>query len=186
MDDATSDKPSIGQRAAREFRQFLILAAYFYICFTALAYLKAAILQAHGIAFAPFGFAAVKALVCAKFMSIGEVLHLGERYKKEALIWPIMHRSLVFFVLLLVLTVLEELIVGYLHHRAFADSLAEVGGGTLHQAFATSIIMLLILIPFFAFRSLAEVVGERVLFRLFFEPRRKLSVTPVNGQSEGV
>jgi hypothetical protein len=46
--------------------------------------------------------------------------------------------------------------------------------------------MLLILIPFFAFRSLAEVVGERVLFRLFFEPRRKLIVTPVNGQSEGV
>jgi hypothetical protein len=80
--------------------------------------------------------------------------------------------------LLIVLTVLEELVVGYLHHRAFASSFTEIGGGTLHQAIATSIILLLILIPFFAFRSLIEVVGGPVLFRLFFEPRRKLEVAP--------
>jgi hypothetical protein len=28
------------------------------------------------------------------------------------------------------------------------------------------------LIPFFAFRSLGDVVGERTLLRLFFEPRQ--------------
>jgi hypothetical protein len=167
------EKTSIGKRAAHELKQFLIIAVYLYVCFTALAYLKAAILQAHGIAFAPFGFAAVKALICAKFLSIGYVFHLGERYKKHALVWPILHRSFVFLALLIVLTVLEELIVGYLHHRTFADSIAEIGGGTVHQAIATLIILLLILIPFFAFRSLADVLGERVLLRLFFEPRRK-------------
>lgn len=181
----TAAKASIGKRAANELKEFLIFAVYFYVCFTALAYLKAAILQAHGIAFAPFGFAAVKALICAKFMSIGHAFHLGERYKKQALIWPTLRRSFAFFALLLALTVLEELIVGYLHHRAFADSLAEFGGGTLHQAFATPIILLLTLIPFFAFRSLAEVVGGRVLFRLFFEPRRKLDVAPATAHSEG-
>ncbi len=174
--DETS-KPSISQRAVHELKIFIVMAVYLYVCFTALAYLKAAILQAQGIAFAPFGFAAVKALICAKFMSIGSALHLGDRYKKAALIWPILHRSFAFFVLLLVLTVLEEVIVGYLHHRAFADSLAEIGGGTLQQAIATAIIILLILIPFFAFRSLADVIGGRVLFRLFFEPRRKLDMT---------
>ena len=67
----TVEKPTFGKRAAHELKQFLIIAAYFYVCFTALAYLKAVILQAHGIAFAPFGFAAVKALICAKFLSIG-------------------------------------------------------------------------------------------------------------------
>jgi hypothetical protein len=170
------DKASIRKRAAHELKQFLILAAYLYVCFTALAYLKAAILEAHGIAFAPFGFAAVKALICAKFLSIGYVFHLGERYKKQALIWPTLHRSLVFLALLVVLTVLEELMVGYLHHRAFADSIADIGGGTLHQAIATFIILLLILIPFFAFRSMADVLGGRVLLRLFFEPRQNLDV----------
>jgi hypothetical protein len=142
MNDA-AEKVSIGKRAAHELKEFLIIAAYFYVCFTALAYLKAAILEAQGVVFAPFGFAAVKALICAKFLSIGYVFHLGERYKKQALIWPTLHRSFVFLALLIVLTVLEELIVGYLHHRAFADSIAGIGGGTLHQAIATSIILLL-------------------------------------------
>ena len=178
------EKASIGKRAAHDLKQFMILAAYLYICFTALAYLKAAILQAQGITFAPFGFAAVKALICAKFLSLGYVFHLGERYKKEALVWPTMHRSFVFLALLIVLTVLEELLVGYLHHRTFADSIAEIGGGTVHQAIATSIILLLILIPFFAFRSMADVLGGRVLLRLFFEPRRNLEVAPMEAQPE--
>jgi hypothetical protein len=178
-------KASIGKRAVHELKEFLIIAAYFYVCFTALAYLKAAILAAQGIVFAPFGFAAVKALICAKFLSIGYVFHLGERYSKQALIWPTLHRSFVFLALLIILTVLEELILGYLHHRAFADSMAEIGGGTLHQAIATAIILLLILLPFFAFRSLAEVVGGRVLFRLFFEPRRKFDVTAAKAHRQG-
>jgi hypothetical protein len=178
------EKASIGKRAAHELKQFMILAAYLYICFTALAYLKAAILQAQGITFAPFGFAAVKALICAKFLSLGYVFHLGERYKKEALVWPTMHRSFVFLALLIVLTVLEELLVGYLHHRTFADSIAEIGGGTVHQAIATSIILLLILIPFFAFRSMADVLGGRVLLRLFFEPRRNLEIALMEAQPE--
>lgn len=180
------EKTSIRKRAAHELKQFSILAAYLYVCFTALAYLKAAILQAHGIAFAPFGFAAVKALICAKFLSIGYVFHLGERYKKQALIWPTLHRSLVFLVLLIVLTVLEELIVGYLHHRTFADSIAEIGGGTVHQAIATFIILLLILIPFFAFRSMADVIGGRVLLRLFFEPRQNLDVAPMQARQREI
>ena len=39
MNDAGA-KPSIGKRAVHELKEFLIIAAYFYVCFTALAYLK--------------------------------------------------------------------------------------------------------------------------------------------------
>lgn len=172
MQNGTTARVKIAKRAIDELKEFLIIAAYLYVCFTALAYLKAAILQAHGVSFAPFGIAAIKALICAKFMSVGHAIHLGERHKKEALIWPTLRRSFAFLVLLLVLNVLEEVILGYIHHRAVVDSIAAVGGGTMHQLIAASIVVLLILIPFFAFRSLSEVVGERNLLRLFFEPRQ--------------
>ena len=172
MQNGTTARVKIAKRAIDELKEFLIIAAYLYVCFTALAYLKAAILQAHGVSFAPFGIAAMKALICAKFMSVGHAIHLGERHKKEALIWPTLRRSFAFLVLLLVLNVLEEVILGYIHHRAVVDSIAAVGGGTMHQLIAASIVVLLILIPFFAFRSLSEVVGERNLLRLFFEPRQ--------------
>jgi hypothetical protein len=172
MNTGAEAKASLRKRAADELREFLIVAAYLYVCFTALAYFKAAILQAHGVSFAPFGIAAIKALICAKFMSVGHAIHLGERHQKEALIWPTLRRSFVFLALLLVLNVLEEVIIGYFHHRGVMDSIAAVGGGTIHQLIAGSIIVLLTLIPFFAFRSLGDVVGERTLLRLFFEPRQ--------------
>jgi hypothetical protein len=171
--EAVKTKPPLRERAAGEIREFAVVAVYLYICFTALAYLKFAILEAHGIAFAPFGFAAVKALICAKFVSLGHALRMGERFKKRALIWPVLHKSLVFLLLLLVLNVLEEIVVGWMHGRALVDSLNEIGGGTRDQQIATTIIMLLILIPFFMFRVLSEVIGERTMVRLFFEPRRK-------------
>jgi hypothetical protein len=76
--------------------------------------------------------------------------------------------------LLLVLNALEEVIVGVMHHRKVVDSLAEFGGGTLAQLTASSIVVLLILIPFFAFRALGEVVGERNLVRVFFLQRHNI------------
>ena len=172
MGEGDAEKLTVKERMAAELREFAVIAVYLWICFTALAYLKFAILQAHGIAFAPFGFAAAKALICAKFVSLGHALHLGERFKRQPLIWPVLHRSLSFLALLVVLNVLEEIIVGWWHHRTLLDSLSEIGGGTRDQIIATAIVMLLILIPFFILRVLGEVVGERTLVRLFFEPRR--------------
>ncbi len=178
---STKTKGSLRERAATELREFTVVAVYLWVCFTAVSYLKFAILEAHGIAFAPFGFAAVKALICAKFVLIGNALHLGGRFKAQPLIYPVMHKSIAFLLLLLVLNVLEEIVAGFLHGRPLADTLGEIGGGTRDQMIATAIVMLLILIPFFMIRALGEVVGERTLARLFFEPRRKPG--PAEGSS---
>jgi len=167
-------KASIRERATTELREFVVIAAYLCICFSALAYLKAAILQAQGIPFAPFAFAVVKALICAKFVLVGRALHLGERFKALPLIWPTLYRSLIFLLLLFILNELEEVVVGLMHHRHVADSLAEFGGGTLDQQIATSIVVLLVLVPFFAFHSLGEIIGERNLVRVFFLRRHNI------------
>lgn len=174
MQGGIPSKASVGERIVTELTEFVIIAVYLYVCFAALAYLKSAILHAHDIPFTPFGFAAVKALICAKFVLLGRALHMGERFNALPLIWPTLYKSLVFLVLLLILNALEEVVVGVMHHRHVTDSLAEFGGGTLDQLIATSVVMLLILVPFFAFRSLGEVVGERNLVGVFFRPRRSI------------
>jgi hypothetical protein len=173
MKSGGAAKESVGKRMTHELKEFIIITVYLYVCFAAIIYLKAAILHAHGIAFAPFSIAVVKAAICAKFMLIGNALHIGGRYKTQALIWPTLHRSFAFLVLLLVLNILEEIIVGAIHHRGITDSILDVAGGTLNQLIASSVVVLLILIPYFAFRSLGEVVGEQNLVRVFLEPRRK-------------
>jgi hypothetical protein len=170
----TGPNASLKQRIKDEFKEFAISAAYLCVCFSAIAYFKFAILQAHNIVFAPFGFAVAKALICAKFMSLGHMAHLGDRYQKVALIWPTLHKSAAFVLLLLVLDAAEEVIVGLLHARSIMASLAEVSGGTRDQLIARSILGLLILLPFFALRELGHVVGERTLFRLYFERRHSI------------
>lgn len=172
MNTGVAATSSLRDRITGELREFAIIAAYLYVCFTALAYLKAAILQAQGIPFAPFGFAALKALICAKFLLIGQALHLGERFRTRPLIWRIMHKSFVFLLLLLALNALEEVLKSLWHGRTLIEAVAAVGGGRLDQILATSAIMLLILIPFFAIRVLGEVLGERKLARLFFASPR--------------
>ena len=112
-----------------------------------------------------------KALICAKFVSLGHMLHAGEGFKSVPLIWPTLYKSVVFLVLLLGLNALEEIIAGRMHHRTVADSLAEFGEGPIDQLVATSIIGLLILIPVFAFRTLGEVVGEGNPVSVFFQRR---------------
>jgi hypothetical protein len=174
MQGNNPSKISIGKRAADELKEFAVIAAYLYVCFTAILYLKASILRARGIEFAPFGFAAVKALICAKFVSVGHIFRVGERFKSLPLIWPTLYKSFAFLILLLILNALEEIVAGFIHKKTLADALADFGGGTLDQLIATSVVGLLILIPFFAFRALGEVVGERNLVKVFFLSRHKI------------
>jgi hypothetical protein len=104
-------------------------------------------------------------------MLIARALHVGDGYEKRALIVPTLIRSTAFLVIVTILTVIEEVVLGVIHHRSVWDGLGEIGGGTYHQLIATTVLLFLIFVPYFAFRSLGEVVGEHTLLRLYFEPR---------------
>jgi hypothetical protein len=159
------------EKTIEELREFAILTAYLYICFAAVIYMKAAVLRGQGVVYVPLGLAIIKAALCAKFMLIGRVFNIGERYKKHPLIVPTLHRSLVFLVLLVVLTFIEEAVVGLIRGRTILDSISGIAGGTFNQMVATVLIIFLILVPYFAFRSLGDIVGDRTLVRLFLERR---------------
>jgi hypothetical protein len=65
------------------------------------------------------------------------------------------------------------------HHRQFhgqsiASSLGELVGLRLEETIAVVVIVLLVLIPFFAFRVLSEAIGEGRLERMFFIKRESL------------
>jgi hypothetical protein len=174
MANSTPDKLPRGERIKAELREYAILATYLFVCFSALAGLKAAILSAEGISFSPWLFALIKALVCAKFLLIGRWLGLGDGFAaKYPLIVSTLYRSVSFLLVLGLLTVIEEAVVGHLHGETLGASLGGIGGGTFAQFVATSIILLLVLVPFFAVRALGEIVGEKTLARLYFEPRTK-------------
>jgi hypothetical protein len=176
---------SLHERVIHEVKEYIIIAVYLYIVFTALVYFKATILHAHGIPFAPFGFAAIKALVFAKFMSVGFAFRLGERFKTLPLAYATLYKSFVFLLLLLLLNALEEIAVGLIHHRTIMASLLGISGGRLDELLASSFVGLLILLPFFAFRALGEVMGEGNLIRLFLVSRQSTGGVSASPASPG-
>ena len=103
---------------------------------------------------------------------LGSAFHVGERFSKPPLVLPTLYRSVAFLVLLIFLNVIEEALVGVIHGRTIVASISDIGGGTWNQIIATSFILFLVLIPFFAFRALGDVVGQKILLRLFFEPQK--------------
>jgi hypothetical protein len=171
MSDEAATKPSLRHRATEEVKEMLALTAYLYVCLGSLMLLKSAILQEAGISFDVWGIAIVKALVLAKFMLIGRAVNIGTQYKHQPLIWPTLHMALMFLLLLLVLTTLEEVVVGLIHGRTLTASLAHVVGPTFFIGFATSFVMFLVLVPYCAFRTLGGVLGDEYLIRMFFVER---------------
>jgi hypothetical protein len=164
----TASKATIlHQRLMHELKEFVILAVYLYITLGAVILMKTAALHAEGVAFEPLGIAAVKALVLAKFMLIGNAMKFGERHTGP-LIWPTLHKSFAFLLLLMVLTIVEEIVVGLFHGRSMSASLGELVGPKLGETLASCLIMLLVLLPWFGFRVLDDRLGGGTLARMFF------------------
>lgn len=170
-ESAGESKASFREKISEELIEFAILTVYLYICFAAVIFFKAAVLQAQGIAYDHLGLAIIKAALCAKFMLVGRAAHIGERFRNLPLIVPTLHKSFVFLLLLVVLTLIEEIVVGAIHGESIMHSISGIAGGTLYQFVATILIIFLVLTPYFAFRSLGQIVGDKILVRLFFERR---------------
>jgi hypothetical protein len=157
---------TLAKRARHEFVQYFVVSAYLYVCFGVLLLYKAAILHSQGIEFAPYGVAIVKALILGKFIVIGLALGVGGRGSSRRLVFDILLKSVIFLLLLIVLSVVEEIVVGLIHGRRIQEALAGIGGGTLPEVLATSLLLLLVLIPYFGIREIALRLGEGEMMKL--------------------
>ena len=69
-------------------------------------------------------------------------------------------------------------VVGLFHHQSVAASLGELFGAKLYETLAGIVILLLVLIPYFAFHVLDETLGEGRLARMFFVERSPMPTRP--------
>jgi hypothetical protein len=170
----TNAKVTLRERAMHEFKELVIISLYLYITLGAVILLKTAVLHDQGIGFSPWGIAIVKAVVLAKFLLLGEAIKIGGRTTASPLVWPTLQKALVLLAVLIIMTVIEEAVVGLFHHRSIAASLGELFGPRLEETIAGYVIMLLVLIPYCAFRVLGEALGDDRLTRMFFVEREPI------------
>ena len=175
MTTGTTAKAPLHQRAMHEFKKLVFISLYLYVTLGAVILMKAAVLHTEGFHFTPWGIAIVKAVVLAKFMMLGEMIKIGGHGNTGPLIWPTLQKALGLLVLLIIMTVSEEAVVGLFHHRSIAASLGDLFGPRLQETLAGYLIMLVVLIPYCAFRVLGETLGESRLERMFFVNREAMA-----------
>jgi len=151
---------SITHKLGKDIQKILILFAYFSIWFSALVFLSYSILRNEGVPYAPISLALIKALLCAKFMLLGQAIYPIQSNVKRGLIWQILPRSLVYLFIVVLLSAIESGMDGWIHHKGFISSLANFGNGDPIHILALCLIYWLILLPYLTFMSLKLVIGD--------------------------
>jgi hypothetical protein len=152
-----------------EIRNYLIVSAYLFVCFGVLLFYKAALLQDAGVHYLPLGVAVVKALIVGKFLLIGDAIRA--RLQRRPMRLPGRIAMRVFWLLLIVilLTIAEELIVGWVHGRSIAEMQAEFHARSMLELLAEVLLVGLILVPLVATAEVNRALGPGVLRRQFLQ-----------------
>ena len=164
-------KRTFKERILHNFREFLAMFLYLWLLFALFTYYKAIVLAEHGIDYKPFGLAFINAFVLAKVMLVAEELRVGTRFRRRAPIFPVLHKSLLFAIIFICFNIAEEIVVGLWKGKTIAESIPKIGGGSPLGIIVASLIIMVALIPFFAFRELSRVMGKDVLKTLLLKGR---------------
>lgn len=150
-------------RLQHELRQYGLIVLYLWVTFGVLLLYKSAILSEQGVTYLPFGLALGKALILGKFLMLGEAAGIGSWTGSRNLLVHIARKIVLLLVVLILLTIAEELLVGWFHGR----SIAEVAHDSERQPFlelvAACLYMLLLLTPYVATQEVSRALGPGVL-----------------------
>jgi len=169
------NKRDVRHKLEHEMRSFLGIAAYLIVFFSAFSTYQALILHEFNISelTLTYGVAAVKGLVLAKIILIGDYAHLGTRYDDRPLIFSTLYKALAFGLLVGVFTFLEEVVKGLFHKETVSATLQTLlTSPRREEVLSRTVVMFCALIPFFAVHEIGRVLGESKLFELFFQRHR--------------
>jgi hypothetical protein len=154
----SSGEAGLSGRVITELRAYLLTSAYLLVWLAALTFYRNTLEGEAGLQAAPLGAAVGKALILGKFVLLGETMGAGSRILAPTLVHRIAWRSLSLLLVLVVLTVLEEIVVGWIHGSSPAQTLTELTSQPLVHL-ASCLLMLLVLVPFVAAKQLSVALG---------------------------
>lgn len=153
-----AERGDLKERLGEELRKYALVSAYLYVCFGALLMYKAALLDAAGHHVVLAGTALVKALILGKFLLLGDVAGVGTRLPAATLRARIAWRTVLLFGVLVLLTFVEEVVAGAIHHR-LAATLAEWRTRPALEILAECLLLLLVLFPLVVVTEVRRTLG---------------------------
>ena len=170
-DDKAARRSRAADIALRELRHFGTVFLYLAVVFGVFTLHQFVVLATTGVSYTFYGASLINALVLAKILHIAEALHFGEKFDGKPLVYPILYKSVLFGLLLVLAYIVEEIAVGLLRGESLAQARPDLGGGTPAGIAAVAVIMIVALIPFFALKEIRRSLGNSAFDSLLFKRR---------------
>ena len=165
-----SRRAALTRKFYKATKEFVVIALYLWLIFGLFAIYRSVILAEDQVSATEESFALLNALVLGKIALAAQKLRLGDFVNDAPLIYPTLVKSALFSVVLAAFKIAEGAATGLLRGRSFEQGIAELGG-SWQGILCLTLLLFVLLIPFFGFTELRRVLGEGKLQELFFRPR---------------
>ena len=162
---------SLRERAVEEFKLFWIIALYLWVFLGSFTVYRRLVIAETGTAYLHYGIAVIEALVIAKVILIGGMFGFTRRFDNKPLIVPVLYKSVLSAILVLLFGVVEHLVEGWFHKQGMVGGLREIASLGDYELCARVLMLFVAFIPFFAFGEIGRVLGPQKLAAMFFGKR---------------
>jgi hypothetical protein len=159
---------SLKERALEEFKVYWIITLYLWLFLGLFTVYRRLVVAETGAAYLHYGIALIEAMVIAKVVLIGKLFGFSRRFEDRALIVPVIYKSILFGLLVLLFGVVEHVVTGWFHKQGLLGGLREIAAISGYELGARVLTLIVAFVPFFAFSEIGRVLGMNKLTTMFF------------------
>jgi hypothetical protein len=175
MSRSAAQKADLKQKAKHEAKELLYTFLYLAFFFCALATYSTLLLKEYEVPYWNYAFALINALVIAKVILIGQVVHLGEKYEHKPLLVSAVWKAFMYSLFALAFHFVEELVKRLIHGVGMAEASRSI---RIDALLGHTLVIFCTFITLFGFIEFRRVLGEDTFYSLLFRSERPLSVSP--------
>lgn len=172
MTEEKSKSGALKSKLVHEFREMLLISAFFGLFFFSFATYKMYLLHQFRSAQFVYVTALINTLVLAKVILLGSFVRLGKRMDHRPLLVSAVYKAAFFAVLTAAFHWVEEFVKDAIHAHSFADALHETLQQTSWPLLALLVICFCLFIPFFSLWEVRRVMGDEEFSELFLRRTR--------------
>ena len=164
-------KANLKERAIEELKLFWIITLYLWVFLGSFTVYRRLIVAETGATYLHYGIALIEALVIAKVILIGKMFGFSRRFEDMPLIVPVLYKSVLFGMLVLLFGVIEHLVEGWFHKQGLVGGFRDIDELGAYELGARVLMLVVAFVPFFAFAEIGRVLGAQKLAAMFFSKR---------------
>ena len=165
MAKTAAQKAELKQKAKHEAKELLYIFLYLAFFFCALATYSTLLLKEYKVPYLNYAFALINALVIAKVILIGQMMHLGEKYEHKPLLASAVWKAFIYSLFALAFHFVEELVKRLIHGAGVAEASRAI---RIDALMGHTLVIFCTFITLFAFMEFRRVLGEERFYSLLF------------------